>query len=253
MKFSIAVPCYNGLPYLRRALQSLLENGNGIDIEILVQDAGSTDGSIELARELVGDSAVVVEPDEGQEDAINRAWRRSSGDILAWLNADDELAPGALRTAQEVFEEDPGAQWCVGYFRMIDSQGREIRRLHKWYKHFLLRHYSRRLLFVENMIPQMSVFLRRSLWTSVGDLKLGSWAFDYDYWLRLSSVADPRVIRKTLSAFRWHPASKTGRNVEKLFREELEICRTHTDDRRLLALHYCVYLRNRLLYNLARW
>jgi glycosyltransferase involved in cell wall biosynthesis len=253
MKFSIAVPNFNGQPYFQDALESLINAGRNRSVEILVQDAGSTDGSIEMARGVLGQRNVRVEKDEGQEDAINKAWHRSTGDVLAWLNSDDLLEPEALRVVEESFGRAPNAEWCVGKFKIIDEQGRPIRRLHTAYKHFLLNRYSRRLLFVENMIPQMSVFIKRSLWERVGNLKKGIWAFDYDYWLRLSALAEPLVIGEHLSSFRWHSTSKTGRDVGKLFKEELDVCRDHTSSKILRTLHWAVYQRNRLLYNVARW
>lgn len=253
LRFSVAVPCRDGMPYLREALDSITRAQPGVDVEVLLHDGGSTDGSVDVARAMLGRDRVVAEPDDGQHDAINRAWRRSTGDVLSWLNADDRLEPGALAVVARAFAAHPEAQWCVGHYRIIDAEGRPTRRIHVGYKHWLLRHYSRSLLLVENLIPQMSVFLRRSLWARAGDLGSAYGAFDYEYWLRLSALAPPLVLRDALAAFRWHPRSKTGRDPGRIFREELDVCRRHTDSRVLRGLHAVAYYRNRWLYDLVRW
>lgn len=253
MKFSIVVPCFNGMPYLPETLRSILAAAEGEDVEIIVQDSCSTDGSAEAAREILGADRVFVEKDAGQADAVNRGWRRSTGDVLAWINADDLYAPAAFRAVREAFESRPDARWCAGYFHMIDERGREIRLLHKHFKHLLLRHFSHTLLLIDNPIAQMSVFIRRELWQQAGDCALGWWAFDYDYWIRLSKLARPLVIRRELAAFRWHPVSFTGRDPGKLFGQELEICFTHTRNPLIRLLHRFTYWRNALLYHRVKF
>lgn len=253
MKFSVVVPSLNGMPHLETALRSILDNARGMDVEIIVQDGGSTDGSIELAKKMVGPSSVHVEHDSCHENAINRGWQRATGDILAWLNADDYYESGAFQYVQQAWTQHPETRWSFGHFRMVDEQGREIRRIHRLYKSFLIRHYSYALLLVENIVPQMSVFLSRTLWCEAGPLMEGNWAFDYDYWLRLGRISRPLVLPETLAVFRWHPLSKTGRDPVKLFRDEYEVARRHTRNPILRSAHRFACWRNALLYRHVRW
>jgi glycosyltransferase involved in cell wall biosynthesis len=237
------------MPYLQHALESVLLNAQEVDTEIIYQDGGSTDGSIALAQSLLPSSAIHVEKDRGHYDAINRGFHKSTGEILCWLNADDTLKPGAFRHIASLFEKNPTIQWIVGGFEMIDSQGKKTRRVHQWYKHFLLRHYCHEMLFFENPIPQMSVFLRKDFFLKAGDISPYYLAFDYDYWLRLANLQTPWITPEILSQFRWQPDSKSARHTSKLFQEQYEIAQKYTDNPLYLLLHQMTCLRNRFFYS----
>jgi glycosyltransferase involved in cell wall biosynthesis len=249
MRFSITVPVLNGMPYLKHALESIILNANEIETEIIYQDGGSTDGSLELAQALLPSSSIYIEKDLGQYDAINRGFHKSQGDILCWLNADDTLKPGALTHIDSLFSKNPTLQWIVGGFEMIDSKGKEIRKIHQWYKHLLLKNYQNELLFFENPIPQMSVFMRKELFLRAGNLSAYHLAFDYEYWLRLTRLQTPGITSKILSQFRWQPHSKSSQNTTRLFQEQYEIAQKYTQDPFYLFLHRITQLRNRFFYS----
>jgi glycosyltransferase involved in cell wall biosynthesis len=248
MTFSVVLPCLNGIPFLRRTIESVQANLADVSGEILYQDGGSTDGSLELAKSLLPSSSIHSEKDLGQYDAINRGFHRAKGDVLCWLNSDDTLKSGALKHIQQIFETHPTVQWIVGGFEMMDAEGREIRKIHQWYKHWLLRHYRNEMLFFENPIPQMSVFLRKELFLKAGDLSCYDLAFDYEYWLRLSSLHTPWITDRILSQFRWHPDSKSAKNHHRLFDEQYEIACNYTDHPIYQFLHQITRQRNRFLY-----
>lgn len=249
MKFSIIIPVFNGMPYLSEALHSVLKATLSIDHEIIYQDAGSTDGSIELAQSLLPPESIHVEKDNGHYDAINKGFHRATGDILYWLNADDVVKPDAFSRVQKIFNDHPSIQWLVGGFEMIDSEGRPTRKIHQWYKHLLLRHYRNEMLFFENPIPQMSVFMRKEFFLKAGDLTNYYLAFDYEYWLRLAQLQTPWVTTEILSQFRWQPDSKSARHHTRLFEEQLEISRLYTQNPFFLFLHHLTCQRNRFLYH----
>lgn len=249
MRFSITVPVLNGMPYLKHALESIILNAHEIETEIIYQDGGSTDGSIEMAQSLLPKTSIYVEKDLGHYDAINRGFHKSQGEILCWLNADDTLKPGAFSHIATLFEKNPTLQWIVGGFEMINSEGKEIRKIHQWYKHFLLRHYRNEMLLFENPIPQMSVFLRKDFFLKAGDISPYYLAFDYEYWLRLSKLQTPKITSEILSQFRWQPNSKSAQHTTRLFQEQYQIAQKYTRNPVYLLLHRITYLRNRFFYS----
>lgn len=236
------------MPFLRETIESLKNNLQEVEGEIIYQDGGSNDGSLELAQSLLPHSSIFHEKDSGQYDAINRGFHKSQGEILSWLNADDILKPGALLKIQRLFDRYPSIQWIVGGFEMIDAQGNPTRKIHQWYKHWLLRHYRNELLFFENPIPQMSVFIRKELFKKAGDLGGYELASDYEYWLRLSSHHSPWITPDILSQFRWHPDSKSAKNHQQLFDEQYQIATLYTQKKFYHFLHRLTQKRNQLFY-----
>ena len=103
--FSIAMPVLNGGESLKRAVGSIRVQGDE-DVEVLLQDGGSTDGSREWAAERAGVS-FSGERDSGMYEAINRGWARSGGSLLGHLNADEQYLPGALSRVRETFAAYP--------------------------------------------------------------------------------------------------------------------------------------------------
>ena len=120
---SIVTPSYNQARFLGQAVESVLVQDYP-QIEYLVLDGGSTDGSVEILR--AHEDRIdhwVSEPDAGQADAINRGWQRSRGQILAWLNSDDRYEPGAISAVVEAFQRHPGADVVAGDCQVIDGHG----------------------------------------------------------------------------------------------------------------------------------
>src|SRR5579885_1698267 len=109
LKFSIVIPNYNSGPVLERALRSLVSQ-HYPDLQLILIDAGSTDASREIIERYRPHlDTVVIEKDNGQADALNKGFARATGDVFGWLCADDELLPGALHHAAEIFSANPQA------------------------------------------------------------------------------------------------------------------------------------------------
>ncbi len=237
-RFSIVTPSLNQAAYLGRTIESVLGQQGDFDLEYLVMDGGSTDGSVDVLRRYEGRLAYRVEKDAGQSDAINKGLRAVTGDLVGWVNSDDLLYPGALARVAAAFAARPEAAWLHGGCEIVDEQDRPIRRWVTAYKDFRCRRYSRRALLVENFVSQMTVFWRRSAMERVGLLDTAlRYSFDYEYWLRLSELGDPLYVPERLAAFRWYTSSKSGANFERQFGEDLEAFRRHAPPDRLLQLH----------------
>lgn len=252
--FSIITPSFNQGEFIKETIDSVLCQSSDTAVEYGVRDNESTDGTAAILSNYGDRAHIVRERDAGQADAINRGWHASTGRWLAWLNADDLYEPGALAAVAEAAEANPDARWIVGEFRIIDRTGQPIGKLHSSYKNFLLRHYSFPLLASENIIPQMSVFIRRDLWEEVGDLRTDDQlAFDYEYWLRLGKICDPLILPRCLSAFRYYRGTKTASNLKVQFTRELEYARKHAPAHSCaLLLHQVNYWKTLLLYDLVK-
>ncbi len=178
---SVVVPCKNDARFLTSNLESILSQ-EYCHIECIVVDGGSTDATIDLLRRYGERIRWVSEPDRGAFDAINRGWQLATGDILAWLNADDLWEPGAVRKIVDVFKRRQDVDVVYGTAGVID----EIGRIHgdlvprAWDLEYALRH-------CDHIIFQPAAFMRRSILERVGWL-YPAWCHDHDLWLRIASA-----------------------------------------------------------------
>jgi glycosyltransferase involved in cell wall biosynthesis len=128
-RMSIVIPSYNQRGFLERALDSLAQQGYSC-LEVIVVDAGSSDGTVELLK---SDSDVVTrwvsEPDRGQTQALNKGFDMATGQVFGWLNCDERYRPGALRLVGEAFAQDPNLEIVFGHRVVVDLAGREIERV----------------------------------------------------------------------------------------------------------------------------
>jgi len=214
---SVVTPTRNGARFLPEALDSVSRLGT--PHEHIVVDGGSTDDTLALLRDRQDDGlSWVSEPDRGQTHAVNKGLARASGAFVAWLNSDDELIPTAVDRAVEhlLARNEVGA--VFGGMHVIDAAGVVRRR-------YLPAHYSwRRYLFLGDYIPTPSIIFRRALLEKVGRLdETYADAADYDFYLRLFHTTTVERMPEALIRFRYHPDSKTARDVWVQQREALEI------------------------------
>ena len=196
MKVSLALPTLNMGDTIAQAVSSVLDQSHE-DVELLVQDANSDDGTSD-ALAAFGDARVDVvrEPDDGQADAVNRALARATGEIFGWLNADDELTPGSLARIVSVFEQEPRSSSCTGAAATSTGPGRPLRP-------YDVRPFDRRLLLTRDYLLQPATFWRRSLWDRVGPLDTTlNWGFDWDWFIRASRVTSFRYLDEELARYR---------------------------------------------------
>ncbi len=215
----------------------MLSQQGDFELEYLVQDGGSTDGSVDLLRRYQDRLRWRSEPDAGQADAVNRALRDATGDVVGWVNSDDLLRPGALARVAAAFRADPGLVWLHGGCDIVDEEDRIVRRWVSAYKARRCRAFSLRSLLVENFVSQMTVFWRRSAHREVGYLDASlRYTFDYDLWLRLARLGDPAYLPEPLAAFRWYRTSKSGAEFARQFEEDYRVFQRHAPGDRWLRL-----------------
>ena len=181
---SIVIPSYNQGAFLPRALDSLAAQQYP-DLEVIVADGGSTDGTVALLesrREVV--SRYVSEPDEGQTQALNKGFRLAGGEIFGWLNCDERYRLGTLRLVGETFAKEPQLDLVFGHRVVTDKQGREVDRMRQ---PAINPRYS--ALFASGLLFSDATFWRAALHRRTGELDevlCRRYAMDFDWFGRLS-------------------------------------------------------------------
>ena len=243
---SIVTPSYNQAQYLEDTIKSVLDQ-NYPNIEYLIVDGGSTDGSMDLIRKY--DQQIswwVSEPDLGQTDAINKGFARASGSIFAWLNSDDTYQPKAVSEAVAYFLDHPDVGLVYGDTQFIDSRGIVIGKFNA--KQTSLERLKRGAVY----IPQQSAFWRGDLWHKVGPLDPSFYfAMDYDLWVRLAQITEINYEPKLWANFRLHDDAKTISADDRCWPEMLRVHRR--DGGSWFSLIYARYYLRRLLAPFINW
>ncbi len=221
MKFTIVTPSYQQGLYLERTIQSVLNQaGPTVEIEYFILDNCSTDGTIEVLKKYENHPQIQVirSPDRGQADAINAGWKLGTGDIFAWLNADDVYLDQAFKSVNSYFLDHSNTDAIYGEAVYLDANDNLLKPVTN------IRDYSRRALLTHDFITQPATFLRRSVIQSTGELSLNyRYAFDWDYWIRVSQRYDFVRVRDCLAGYRVTGNNLTTTGKGKRFREMLKI------------------------------
>jgi glycosyltransferase involved in cell wall biosynthesis len=208
LRFSVVIPTLNQAETIEDTLQSIFDQDYG-NVEIIVADGGSSDGTLALLERYRPRLARVIEgPDRGQSDAINKGFAAASGDIFCWLNSDDYFLPGALRRVADRFASDPGVRFVVGCGDVISKDHRFLRYIPA------LPMTEATLLNWKNdqWVLQQCCFWSRSLWQEVGGVDESlHLLMDYDLWFRLSRTTEASLIDEKLAVMRYYPEVKTVR------------------------------------------
>jgi len=216
-RVSIVTPSYNQGQFIEETIRSVLLQGYP-DLEYIIIDGGSTDGSVDIIRKYEPWLAYwVSEPDRGQAHAINKGWARATGDILAYINSDDYYVEGAVSAIVEGFRVHPGVGLIYGTAIVVDETGREMR---IWEAQpFDLK----KMLAVTNIVPQPAAFLSRAALEETGylneDLEM---ILDYELYIRIGMRFPAVCIPRVLAKFRDHSRSKTRTRFEVTARELIE-------------------------------
>jgi glycosyltransferase involved in cell wall biosynthesis len=206
MKFSIVTISFNQATFLERTIRSVLDQGYK-DLEYIVVDPGSTDGSREIIRRYAADlGAVVLEPDEGPADGLNRGFNLASGDVFGYVNSDDLLLPGALQGASDYLRAHTEVDVVSGDCKIIDADDRWLR--NSYSDQFRLNRYA----YGSSILIQPSTFFRSSAYARTrGFNPANRSAWDAELFVEMAlSGARFATTRELWSAYRLHAQSITG-------------------------------------------
>ncbi len=199
-KISIVTPSFNQAGMLEQTLRSVLDQGYP-NLEYVVIDAGSTDGSVDIIRKYQDRlSYWVSEPDRGHADGINKGFAHTTGEIMAWINSSDAYYPWTLATVSKVFSDVPEARWITGVASYLSEGVSPVSVAHEYANVYDL------LSGKYGWLQQESIFWKRSLWDDAGghlntDIKL---ACDFELWLRFFQKAPIYAVDTILGGFRYH-------------------------------------------------
>jgi hypothetical protein len=247
-RISIVTPSFQQAAFLPRTIESVLSQEYP-DLEYVVEDGGSSDGSAEVLERYGGLlTHWSSEPDDGQANALNRGFEGASGEIMAWLNSDDMLLPGSLAAVARCFARHPKLDVIYGNRVLVDESDAHVG---SW----ILPRHDDRMLTLLDCVPQETLFWRRRLWERVGSHVDERFRFAIDWELLLRfRLAGAKMVRlpRFLGAFRVHGQQKNeamadvGAGETERLREQLHgraVSRSEVDAllrsymRRHLALH----------------
>ena len=207
-KISVVMPVYNCAEYIREAIESVVQQHYS-NLELIVMDGGSDDGTLEILKEYQEDISILESgPDGGQTKALIVGFKKATGEILCWLNGDDLYLPGTLHKVAKEFEASPKLGLVYGDYLVLSEEGKLDAKPKISYDFKIC-------LYSYLMIPQPSSFWRRQVYDDVNGLNHSfSYSFDWDFFLRVGRLAletdfEIRHVHDIYSVFRLRPDSKS--------------------------------------------
>jgi glycosyltransferase involved in cell wall biosynthesis len=218
-KITIVTPNFNQAGFLEETILSVIGQ-NYPDLEYIIVDGGSTDGSIDIIKKYEKQLAYwVTEPDKGLYHALQKGFERSTGEVMGWINSDDKLHPGSLSVIAEIFGSLGHVNWITGSPTCYDVNGRTVAAAaHRaWSKY---DYY----LYDYRWIQQESTFWRRNLWQKAGatlnlDLR---YAADFDLWLRFFRHEKLYSVMTIIGGFRYRSGQQLSLLHADKYKNEVE-------------------------------
>ncbi len=215
-KIHLVTPNYNGADYLEETILSVLQQDYE-NLHYTLVDGDSQDGSrdiLERYRDKVSD--VIIEPDDGHADALNKGFATPHGDVMGWINSDDVLLPGCLSIVSRIFANYPEVTWITGLPTTCDLSSKltYVGPTKNWSR---LRFLAGDHLWIQ----QESTFWRRSLWDEAGgqlDTRFKV-ANDFELWSRFFRHADLHTVESILGCFRVREGQRSEVDRARYMRE----------------------------------
>lgn len=240
VKISIVTVCYNMEQYIERTILSVI-NQNYQDLEYIIIDGGSTDNTLNIVNRYKDKiSLIISEPDKGMYYALKKGLSMVSGDVVGWLNADDQYFPWTFSLVSEVFSKDPSLMWLSGMSAFSDENGR----LTKIFNH----PGARPTRYIENgwfrdglfgYLQQENMFWRKSLYELAGGLDVKyKYAADFELWTRFANYAEMVVLSVPLAMYlrRNDSVSKSIDGQNRYKEEVMMICNEKAKYPKILEL-----------------
>ncbi len=216
MKISVVTPSYNQAQFIGETIESVRNQGYS-EVEHLLLDNCSIDGTADILKKYPHLN-LICEPDQGQSDALNKGFKRASGDIVGWLNADDKYLPGCFKAVADFFTAYPDCDILYGNYRLINQEGKILSyRQELPFDLFMLKYLH--VLY----IPSTTTFFRRRVFEEGNFLDVNyHYAMDYEFFLRLALKGYRfSYLPSYLADFRTHADSKSQRQ-RRVQKEEMD-------------------------------
>lgn len=224
---TIVTPSFNNVKYLEETIKSVI-NQNYPNLEYIIIDGGSTDGSVEIIKKYQNSlSYWCSEPDDGMYDALRKGFLKGKGQIMGWINSDDLLFPWTLHTLAEAFTKFPDVEWLSSLYPCaFNSNGTLFKSGNKYgyaRKYFLNGLYlyvpGRKCL---GFIQQESTFWKRSLYERAGEISSNyRYAGDFDLWARFFEYSELHGIGCMLGGFRHHGVTQLSHKYFDQYLDEV--------------------------------
>ena len=211
---SIITPSYNQGRFIRETIESVLSQDYD-NIEYIVVDGLSTDGSLDIIKEYQEQLTYISEKDHGQSDAINKGFKMAHGDIVAWLNSDDVYEPHCISRAVEEFQKNDklGLVYGDGYIIDADSNKLKVFEYTEEFDYWKLVNFW-------DYIMQPATFFKRETLQKVGYLDVNlHYCMDWDLWIKLAAVSEVKYIPELLACSREYGDTKTSTGGDKRLKE----------------------------------
>jgi glycosyltransferase involved in cell wall biosynthesis len=210
-QISLVTPVFNSAKYIEQTIHSVLAQ-NYPNLEYFIIDGGSTDGTVDIIRKYESQiSGWLSEPDNGMYDALNKGFARTSGEVMGWISATDQLHTGGLSVVGSVFRDLPEVEWITGRPTGFNEEGMTtlVLDLPRWSR-------NRFLAGANRYIQQESTFWRRTLWERAGshmDASRRNGA-DFELWVRFFRHAKLYPVDALIGGFRSHGDSLGFQDVD---------------------------------------
>ena len=217
MKISIVMPTYNSGIYIKKAIDSVLDQPYK-DKELIVIDGGSNDNTVEILKSYGEKIKWISEKDNGQADAINKGLKMTSGEIVAWLNADDYYEPNILNDISKSFSNNKEIVLVYGNQKSVSPKSTMINVPPS-------KITTKKMIRAGNFIHQPASFYRLDAVKKISYLNAGlKYWMEYDLFIKLSKIGNFLYINKMLANFTVRPDQKSdSKNIINMDKELIKI------------------------------
>jgi len=229
MKVSIITPSYNQGKFIKKTFESILNQEINFKLEYILVDAVSTDETAKIVEEFIPkfkakgiEFIYICEKDNGQSNAINKGWKKATGDLITYINSDDFYESNVLQSVVNYFKNNPTIKWAYGGWNFVNKNG-------ILYKSSQPKIFKKQTLLDYCNIGQPSCFFRRELLEEFGMLneKLHL-VMDYDLWLRFATKYLAGIMNFIISNMRYYPDAKSGARTTEQLKAIFALCKNYS-------------------------